>query len=35
MEKLGYGPGKRLAVTVSTRNTAGYRDPVVIAIDQM
>jgi hypothetical protein len=35
MEKLGYGPGKRLAVTVPTRNTAGYRDPVVIAIDQM
>ena len=35
MEKLGYGPNKRLAVTVSTRNTAGYRDPAVIAIDQM
>jgi peptide/nickel transport system substrate-binding protein len=35
MEKLGYGPDKRLAVTVSTRNTAGYRDPAVIAIDQM
>jgi hypothetical protein len=35
MEKLGYGPNKRLAVTMSTRNTAGYRDPAVIAIDQM
>jgi len=35
MEKLGYGPSKHLAVTVSTRNTAGYRDPAVIAIDQM
>ena len=35
MEKLGYGQDKRLAVTVSTRNTAGYRDPAVIAIDQM
>jgi peptide/nickel transport system substrate-binding protein len=35
MEKLGYGPNKRLAVTVLTRNTAGYRDPAVIAIDQM
>jgi peptide/nickel transport system substrate-binding protein len=35
MEKLGYGPDKPLAVTVSTRNTAGYRNPAVIAIDQM
>jgi peptide/nickel transport system substrate-binding protein len=35
MEKLGYGPDKRLSVTVSTRITAGYRDPAVIAIDQM
>jgi peptide/nickel transport system substrate-binding protein len=35
MEKLGYGPNNRLGVTVSTRNTAGYRDPAVIAIDQM
>jgi len=35
MEKLGYGPNNRLSVTVSTRNTAGYRDPAVIAIDQM
>jgi peptide/nickel transport system substrate-binding protein len=35
MEELGYGPAKHLAVTVSTRNTAGYRDPAVIAIDQL
>src|SRR5499427_7842411 len=35
MEKLGYGLNKRLGVTVSTRNTPGYRDPAVIAIDQM
>ena len=35
MEQLGYGPAKHLAITVSTRNTAGYRDPAVIAIDQL
>ena len=35
MGKLGYGPDKPLAVTVSTRNTAGYRDPAVILIDQL
>ncbi|TMJ44501.1 MAG: peptide ABC transporter substrate-binding protein, partial [Alphaproteobacteria bacterium] len=35
MEKLGYGPDKRLAITVSTRNTAGYRDPAVIVMDQL
>jgi peptide/nickel transport system substrate-binding protein len=34
MQKLGYGPDKRLAVTVSTRNLPGYRDPAVIMIDQ-
>src|SRR5215475_13639961 len=27
MEKLGYGPDRRLGITVSTRNLAGYRDP--------
>jgi len=27
MEKLGYGPNKRLSVTVATRNLAPYRDP--------
>ena len=35
MEKLGYGPNKRLAVTVSSRNIPGYRDPAVILIDQI
>jgi peptide/nickel transport system substrate-binding protein len=35
METLGYGPGKRLAVKVSTRNIAGYRDAAVILIDQL
>jgi peptide/nickel transport system substrate-binding protein len=35
MENHGYGPDKRLAVTVSTRNLAGYRDPAVILIDQL
>jgi peptide/nickel transport system substrate-binding protein len=35
MEKLGYGPDKHLAVTVSTRNLTGYRDPAVILIDQL
>jgi len=35
MRKLSYGPDKRLAVTVSTRNLPGYRDPAVIMIDQL
>ena len=35
MEKLGYGPDKRLPVTVSTRNVPPYRDPAVILIDQL
>jgi peptide/nickel transport system substrate-binding protein len=35
MEKHGYGPDKRLAVQVQTRNIAQYRDPAVILIDQM
>jgi peptide/nickel transport system substrate-binding protein len=35
MQKLGYGPEKRLAVTVSTRNLPPYRDPAVILIDQL
>ncbi len=35
MEKLGYGPDKRLGVTLSTRNLAPYRDPAVILIDQL
>ncbi|MCC7272821.1 MAG: peptide ABC transporter substrate-binding protein [Alphaproteobacteria bacterium] len=35
MEKLGYGPDKRLKVKVSTRNIDIYRDPAVILIDQL
>jgi peptide/nickel transport system substrate-binding protein len=35
MDKLGYGPDKRLAVTLSSRNIPAYRDPAVILIDQM
>src|SRR5438128_12680019 len=35
MDRLGYGPDKGLAVTVSTRNVPGYRDPAVILIDQL
>jgi peptide/nickel transport system substrate-binding protein len=35
MEKAGYGPEKRLAVKVSTRNIPIYRDPAVILIDQL
>jgi peptide/nickel transport system substrate-binding protein len=35
MQKLGYGPDKKLALTVSTRNVATFRDPAVILIDQL
>ena len=35
MEKAGYGPDKHLAIKVSTRNIAAYRDPAVILIDQL
>ncbi len=35
MEKHGYGPNNRLAVTVSSRNIPGYRQPAVILIDHM
>jgi peptide/nickel transport system substrate-binding protein len=35
MQKLGYGPDKRLPVTVSTRNIPPYRDAAVILIDQL
>ena len=35
MEKLGYGPGKRLKIKASTRNLQAYRDPAVILIDQL
>jgi peptide/nickel transport system substrate-binding protein len=35
MQKLGYGPDKRLALKVSTRNVPPYRDPAVILADQL
>jgi peptide/nickel transport system substrate-binding protein len=35
MEKAGYGPNSRLAVTVSTRNIQPYRDAAIILIDQL
>jgi peptide/nickel transport system substrate-binding protein len=35
MQKLGYGPDKRLPVKISTRNLAVYRDPAAILIDQL
>ena len=35
MEKLGYGPDNRLALTLSSRNIPAYRDPAVILIDQL
>jgi peptide/nickel transport system substrate-binding protein len=35
MKKHGYGPDHRLALKVSTRNIAQYRDPAVVLIDQL
>jgi peptide/nickel transport system substrate-binding protein len=35
IKKIGYGPDKRLAVTVTTRNAAPYRDAAVLLIDQL
>ncbi len=35
MEKLGYGPEKRLSIAVTTRNVPAYRDPAVLLIDQL
>jgi ABC-type transport system substrate-binding protein len=35
MQKLGYGPDKRLAIKVSTRDIPPYRDPAVILTDQL
>src|SRR5262249_62289241 len=35
MSKLGYGPDKRLSVTVTTRNAPAYRDAAVLLIDQL
>jgi peptide/nickel transport system substrate-binding protein len=35
VETLGYGPDKRLAVKVSTRNFPGWRDPAVVMVSQL
>ncbi len=35
IEKLGYGPDKRLKIKVSTRDFPSYRDAAVILIDQL
>jgi len=35
MQKLGYGPDKRLPIKVSTRDIVYYRDPAVLLIDQL
>jgi peptide/nickel transport system substrate-binding protein len=35
MEKLGYGPDKRLVTKVSTRNFPGWRDPAVVLISHL
>jgi peptide/nickel transport system substrate-binding protein len=35
MEKLGYGPDKRLALTVTTRNVQAYRDAAVVLLGQL
>jgi len=35
MKQLGYGPDRRLAIRVSTRDVPPYRDPAVILLDQL
>jgi len=35
MARLGYGPGKPLAMKVASRNIPTYRDPAVVLIDQL
>jgi peptide/nickel transport system substrate-binding protein len=35
MERLGYGPDKRLAVMVAARNVSAWLEPAVILIDQL
>jgi peptide/nickel transport system substrate-binding protein len=35
MQKLGYGPEKRLSIKLATRDIPPYRDPAVILIDQL
>src|ERR1700730_12315341 len=34
MEKLGYGPGKRLKIKVMPRDLPDFRDPAALLIDQ-
>jgi len=35
IQRLGYGPDKRLAIKVAARNIPAYRDPAIILIDQL
>ena len=35
MRKLGYGPDKRLAIKVTTRDWSIFKDPAVLLIDQL
>ena len=35
MQKAGFGPDKRLAIKIATRNIPIYRDPAIILIDQI
>ena len=35
MERHGYGPNNRLHIKVSARDTAAYRDPAVLLIDNL
>ena len=35
MEGLGYGPGNKLKVKISTRDFSSYKDPAVILVDQL
>jgi peptide/nickel transport system substrate-binding protein len=35
MQKLSYGPEKRLSIKLSTRDIPPYRDPAVLLIDQL
>jgi ABC-type transport system substrate-binding protein len=35
MQRLGYGPDKRLPIKIAARNIPLYRDPAVILIDQL
>src|SRR5207253_5873504 len=35
MDRLGYGPEKRLSIKVSARNIPTYRDAAVLVIDQL